>query len=126
MLFLFPGNRIPCPVQSDPTKYQRENCWAITDTNIREAVIKIFEFTTCINSEIITVEMPSHTCPHQRATYYIDLATGNTVYFRKGGKQDGKLWSLANFDPDAIDKMIKGPNVKKITDIPDNNQFNNF
>jgi hypothetical protein len=31
------GSSILCPVQTDPTKYQRIDCWAITDDNIREA-----------------------------------------------------------------------------------------
>jgi hypothetical protein len=113
------GSRISCPVQTDPTKYQRMDCWAITDVNIREAVIKIFEFTTFNNPRIITLEMLPPNCSNQRATYFVDLVTGNSVYFRIGGKQDGKLWSLDQFKREDIIEMIKNPNVKKITDISD-------
>jgi hypothetical protein len=113
------GSRISCPVQPDPTKYQRENCWAITDTNMREAIIKIFEFTTFNNPRIITLEMVPPNCANQRATYFVDLVTGNSVYFRVGGKQDGKLWSLDQFQSENIADMVKDPNVKKITDLSD-------
>lgn len=115
------GSRIPCPIQDDPNFFQRTNCWAITDANIREAVVKIFEFTTFDNPRIISLEQYPPNCANQRATYFIDIVTGNSVYFRIGGKQDGKLWSLDNFQPDEIIKMMKDSNVKKITDISDYN-----
>ncbi len=115
------GSSISCPVQTDLTKYQRMDCWAITDVNIREAVIKIFEFTTFNNPRIITLEMLPPNCSTQRATYFVDLVTGNSVYFRIGGKQDGKLWALDQFKREDLIKMIKDPNVKKITDISDYN-----
>lgn len=47
--------------------------------------------------------------------------TGNSAYFRIGGKQDGKLWSLQNFERGQILDMINDPNVKKITDLSDYN-----
>lgn len=120
------GSRIACPVQGDPNKFQRLNCWAITDVNIREAVIKIFEFTTFDNPRIITLERFPPNCSNQRATYFVDIVfvdivTGNSVYFRVGGKQDGKLWSLDKFQSNEIIDMMKDPNVKKITDISDYN-----
>ena len=115
------GNRIPCPLQVDPNKFQRQDCWAITDTNIREAVIKIFEHTTFTNPRIVTLERCPPNCSTQRATYFVDLVTGDAIYFRIGGKQDGKLWSADNFQREEILNMMKDPNVKKITDISDYN-----
>jgi hypothetical protein len=115
------GSRIACPVQGDPNKFQRQDCWAITDTNIREAVIKIFEYTTFTNPRIITLERFPPNCSTQRATYFVDIVTGNAIYFRVGGKQDGKLWSADNFKREEIINMMKDPNVKKITDISDYN-----
>ena len=117
------GTRIPCPVQNDPNKFQRVDCWAITDVNIREAVTKIFEFTTFDNPRILTLERFPRNCSNQRATYFVDIVTGNSVYFRIGGKQDGKLWSLDNFRSKEIIDMMTDPNVKKITDISDYNFF---
>ena len=114
-------NRIPCPLQVDPNKFQRQDCWAITDTNIREAVIKVFEHTTFTNPRIVTLERFRSNCSTQRAIYFVDIVTGNAIYFRVGGKQDGKLWSVDNFKPEEIINMMKDPNVKKITGISDYN-----
>ena len=75
------GNRIQCPVQVDSSKFQRADCWAITDVNIREAVIKVFEFTTFNNPKIITLERFPSNCSTQRATYFVDIVSGNVVYF---------------------------------------------
>jgi hypothetical protein len=115
------GSRISCPVQPDPTKSQRQKCWAITDMNMREAVIKIFEYTTFNNPRIVTLEMTPTTCSNQRATYFLDLVTGNSVYFRIGGKQDGKLWSLDHFDRAEILDIMTNPDVKVLTDLSDYN-----
>jgi hypothetical protein len=110
-------NRIPCPIQSDPDKFQRITCWAITDRNMKDALIKVFESTTFMDPNIITVEMPMHECPAQKATYFIDQTTGSSLCFRKGGKQDGKLWTAKGFDPDKIPSILQQPEVKVITDL---------
>ena len=109
-------NRIPCPIQLDSNKFQRIDCWAITDRNMKDALIKVFEYTTFMDPNIITAEMPMHECPTQKATYFIDKITGSSLCFHKGDKQDGKLWSAAKFDPEMIPDMLNQPNVKIITD----------
>lgn len=113
------GSRIECPIQTDSNKFQRLDCWAITNQNIREAALKIFEFTTFNNPRIITVERYPAASPNQKATYFIDVVTGNSVYFRIGGKQDGKLWSLENFDRNQVLDIITDPKVNQITDLSD-------
>ena len=40
---------------------------------------------------------------------------GASMYFRKGGKQDGKLWSVTRFNPDNIPAMLAHPSVGVIT-----------
>lgn len=65
--------------------------------------------------------MPMHQCSTSRATYFIDKRTGASVYFRKGGKQDGKLWSITRFDPDEIPNMVDHPSVYVITSFLDSN-----
>ena len=107
------GSRVPCLVQTDPNKYQRTDCWAITDVNIREAVTKILEFTTFKNPRIITLERYPKTCSTQKNTFFVDIVTGNEAYFRIGGKQDGKLWSFEKFETEDIINMMKDPNIKK-------------
>jgi hypothetical protein len=113
-------NRIPCPIQLDSNKFQRVNCWAITDRNMKDALTKVFEYTTSMDPNIVTVEMPMHEGPYQRATYFINKTTGSSLYFHKDGKQAGKLWSGAIFDPADIPKMLKQPEVKVITDLNNN------
>ena len=49
-------SRIPCPIQSDPNKFQRVDCWAMLDANLKEVLVKIFERTTSVDPNIITVE----------------------------------------------------------------------
>ena len=110
-------NRIPCPTQSDPNKYQRTDCWAITDKNKKEVLIKILEYTTFPDPNIITAEMPMHECPSQRATYFIDKNTGSSLCFYKVGKQDGKLWTAAKFNPQKISSMLQNPEVKVIRNL---------
>ena len=116
-----PANRISCPVQTDPNKFQRTDCWAITDKTIREAAVKILQFTTFDNPRIITVERFPSTCANQKATYFIDIVTGNAAYFRKGGKLDGKLWSMEHFEPYQVLDIITDPTVQAITDLSDYN-----
>ena len=114
-------SRIPCPTQSDPDKFSRVDCWATTDANLKEALVKIFERTTSVDPNIVTVEMPMHENPAQRATYFIDKTTGSSIYFHKGGKQDGKLWSGASFNPAVIPKMLEQPETIVITDLSNKN-----
>ena len=110
-------NRIPCPIQSDPGYFQRTDCWAITDRNMKDALVKVFEYTTFMDPNIITAEMPMHECPTQKATYFIDKITGSSLCFHKGDKQDGKLWSAVAFNPNEILSMLQRPDVKVITDL---------
>lgn len=46
------------------------------------------------------------------------------MYFRKGGRQDGKLWSVARFNPDRISTMLDHPSVSVITDFNQNLDLN--
>ena len=39
------------------------------------------------------------------------------MYFVKGGKQDGKLWSIVQFDLDDIPKMLQRSDVIILTDL---------
>lgn len=107
-------DRIPCPIQLDPDKFQRTDCWANTDKNMKAAILKVFEYTTFMNPDIIT-----HESPTQQATYFIDKNTGVALCFHKGSKQDGKLWTAVKFDPNKISSMLQQPKAKVITDLKD-------
>ena len=51
-----------CPVHSDPNKYQRTECRAITNSNKKEALIRILNLTTSIDPNYQTrkIPMPSY------------------------------------------------------------------
>jgi hypothetical protein len=127
---LSPASEVPCQSQAVVGQL-RSGCQQETTSHIVQITAprvasstkapkpKVFEFTTFNNPQIITLEMLPPNCSNQRATYFVDLVTGNSVYFRIGGKQDGKLWSLDQFKRKDIIEMIKNPNVKMITDISD-------
>lgn len=108
-------NRVECPIQPDPTKHQRDTCRVVTNRNIRDAIVKVFEFTTFDNPDIITIQMFPPTCKNQRATFFINVEKGNSVYFRLGGKQDSKLWSCHNFDKLEISELLNRPDVNILT-----------
>ena len=84
---------------------------------MKDALIKVFEYTTFMDPNIITAEMPMHECPTQKATYFIDQTTGSYMCFHKGGKQDGKLWTVVRFNPKKIPDMLQKSEVKVITDF---------
>jgi len=48
---------------------------------MKDALIKVFEYTTFMDPNIVTAEMPMHECPTQKATYFIDKTTGSSLYF---------------------------------------------
>ena len=113
-------SRIACPIQPDPNKFQRVDCWAITDRNIRETIGILVEATTTANPNVLMIEIPMHECPTQRATYYLDQISGVAMVFHKGGPQDGKLWTMTQFPPKEIPNMLQQPEVKVITDLSTN------
>ena len=59
---------------------------------MKEAIIKMFEFTTFRDPNIITLEMPMHEYTNNRAIYFIDKTTGASMYFRQSGKQKGNCY----------------------------------
>ena len=82
---------------------------------MKEALIKMVEFTTFRDPNIIALEMPMHECPSNRAIYFIDKTTGASMYFRANGIQKGKLWSVTRFNPIKIAEMSTNPGVVVIT-----------
>jgi hypothetical protein len=65
----------------------------------KETVVKIFEYTRVMDPNILTLQMPMHECSTDKAKYFINQIRGTSIFFHLGGKQDGKLWSVAKFDP---------------------------
>lgn len=102
------ANRIECPVQSDPNKFQRTDCFAITDQSVRDVIIKVFELTTISDpNRFITLKMPMPYFPSQNTIAYLDRITGECVYFH----ENGNLWSADRYSSLRINQLLNNPNV---------------
>ena len=84
------ADQVVCPTQTDPTKFQRSECRAVTNSGKKEALIRILKLTTSVNPDFITrrFSMPSY--PSQDSLAYIDINTNACLFF---DADNCKLWS---------------------------------
>ena len=80
------GDKVPCPIQNDPNKFQRTDCWAVTDRTVAEVVERILELTTDLAPHLLTIRAPMRHCPTQDAFTYVDPRTGSAVHFHLDGE----------------------------------------
>lgn len=106
-------DRISCPIQSNPNKFQRIDCWTITNRSRAEVVSKVFELTTTYDSSHMTLEMPMLHKPDKTALVYLDLMTGEYAYFH----EDGRLWSTDQLSSTDMALILKDPKVLKHSKI---------
>lgn len=97
-----PMDRIPCPIQTDPTKFQRKDCFAITDKSRFEVIYRLIEITS--NNPII-LQMPMPYCPSQQTIVYIERESGSSAMFHL----NGDLWSAIKYDINQIEKLLQDP-----------------
>lgn len=69
------ADRIVCPIQTDPTKFQRSDCRAVTNSGKKEALVRILELSTSANPDFITRRLPMPSYPSQYALAFIDTNT---------------------------------------------------
>lgn len=100
------ADRIQCPVQNDPAKYQRSECRAVTDSSKREALIKILEFTTSPDSNYVTRKFPMPSFPSQDAIGYLEVNSNRCVMFHA---DSGKLWSATTFSDPVKEAILANP-----------------
>ena len=105
------ADRIVCPIQTDPSKYQRTECRAITDYGKKEALIRILELTTSTNPEFLTrkFEMPSYS--GQDALAYIDKVTNACLLFHA---DSGNLWSAKRLSQLEKVVILNNPNFENL------------
>ena len=82
------ADRVVCPVQPDPSKFQRSECRAVTNSGKEEALIRMLELTTSSNPDFITSKFPIPSYPSQDALAYIDTNTNACLFFHA---DNGKL-----------------------------------
>lgn len=105
------NDKIICPVQPDPTKYQRTECRAITNVGKKEALIRILELTTSIDPNYVTRKIPMPSYPSQDALAYIDLSTRGCVFFHA---DNGKIWSAARLSEVELRAILNNPNFNNL------------
>ena len=105
------ADKIKCPVQPDPHKYQRTECRAITDSAKKEALIRILELTISANPSYLTRKIPMPSYPSQDTLIYIDISTGGSVFFHA---DTGKLWSAGKVSPLELLSILSNPDFKNL------------
>lgn len=104
------ANRIECPIQLDSNKFQRTNCWAMTDRSVRDVIVKVFELTTMSDpTRYITLKMPMPYFPSQNTLAYLDKITGECIYFH----ENGSLWSADRYSSLGVSKLLNDPTLIK-------------
>ena len=111
---IYPLDRVPCPIQPDPSKYQRKNCFAATDKSVRDVAVKILEGTTVYNpTSSATLIMPlpyyENTTKPQPAIGYLNKQTGSCIFFHK---KSGDLWSVKRYNGREMIDLLQDPAVK--------------
>ena len=102
------ADRIKCSVQQDPSKFQRTDCWAMTDRSVKDVIIKVFELTTMSDPRrYVTLSMPMPFFPTQKTLGYLDKQTGECIFFH----ENGSLWSAIQFEPVVVRDLLDNPDV---------------
>ncbi len=105
------ADKIMCPVQPDPSKFQRTECRAITDMAKKEALVTILDLTTTVNPDYITRKIPMPSFPSQDALAYIDTETLGGVFFHADSH---KLWSAKKFTELELAAILNNPNFENL------------
>ena len=105
------ADKIMCPVQPDPNKYQRTECRAVTDASKKEALIRVLELTTSADPNYITRKMPMKSYPSQDALVYIDTITRGCVYFHADGHH---LWSAGTISRLELEAILANSNFENL------------
>jgi len=105
---------IPCPVQEDKFKFQRENCALITDESVDRMTNKIIDLATSTKPNRVKIELP--TMPYddrEKAIGYMDTKTGDCAFFH----EDGKYWTYKKYEKDEISSTLaKSDSIKYAKD----------
>ena len=102
------ADRIECPVQPDVKKFQRTDCFAITDKSIQDIIKKVSELTQSSDPRrYITLKMPMPPFPSQDTMAYLDKETGDCIYCH----ENGNLWSAGHYTDEEITELLNNPDV---------------
>ena len=105
------ADRIVCPIQTDPTKFQRSDCRAVTNSGKKEALVRILELSTSANPDFITRRLPMPSYPSQYALAFIDTNTNAYLFFHA---DNGKLWSAKKLSQLEMLVILNNPNFENL------------
>ena len=92
-------NLVPCPVQDDSAKFQRERCGLITDQSVEEMRDKLIDLTTSRKDGRVKLQLDMPFYDTEKATAYMDINTGDCAFYHE---DSGKYWSYVKYDKDGV------------------------
>jgi hypothetical protein len=111
-------NLVPCPVQTDPRKYQRDKCGLITDQSVDDMRAKLLDLTTSRKPSRVKIELPMPFYDAERAVGYMDLKTGDCAFYHE---DNGKYWTYVKYDSDQVKSILKQSDSIKYAKPKDSN-----
>lgn len=111
-------NLVPCPIQPDPTKYQREKCGLITDQSVDDMRDLLIDLTTSRKAGRVKLELDMPFYQSQKATAYLDMNTGDCAYYHQ---DSGNYWTYMKYDKDQIGSTIAKSDTVKYANTKDSN-----
>jgi hypothetical protein len=92
-------NLVPCPVQYDSAKFQRERCGLITDQSVEEMRDKLIDLTTSRKDGRVKLQLDMPFYDTEKATAYMDINTGDCAFYHE---DSGKYWSYVKYDKNEV------------------------
>lgn len=100
---------VPCILQSDPTKFQRERCSIVTDKSeslYQAAILKHIKSRDKGMVKVYMKKMPYY--QSQPAIGYLNINTGEcSIFHLPNSKNELKYWSHKTYDDDGIAELLK-------------------
>lgn len=93
---------VDCPLQLDPSKYQRENCSKITAENVKKLGDKIQNVTTSTDKKMAKIKMAMPYFDSQKTIGYLDTEKGDCFFFH----ENGEFWSYKKYETDELPMLI--------------------
>lgn len=95
-------DQVECPIQEDPTKFQRKNCYRVTDQNLAKFRNKIVNLATSTEPSMVKIEVPMPYYETKKAIGYLDMVSGDCVFFH----ENGKYWGYKIYNSDELQILL--------------------
>ena len=101
-----PENLVDCPIQDDPTKYQRTDCGLVTDQSVEGMRDKLVGLATEPKKGKVKFggDMPFYDT--QKSIGYMDMETGDCGFYHDGGVDGSDFWTYVKYDSEAALEIL--------------------